>query len=66
MSDQGNTGFAGGTRGADPVPSQQITAPDGSTVLGKSDPPAPERGEQNEGYPDGDDVSKGDPEKAAG
>lgn len=47
----GNTGVAGGTRGADPVP--QKTAPDDSTVLDPdsplvtTDPPEPDGGEQN-------------------
>lgn len=38
MGEQGNTGVAGGTRGADPVPAKQVTAPDGSTVLGVEKP----------------------------
>lgn len=36
----GNTGVAGGTKGADPVPSQgpEKTAPDKSTALDKDSP----------------------------
>lgn len=47
MSEPGNTGVAGGTKGADPVPPKQTTAPDQSTVLEPdsplvtTDPPPP-------------------------
>lgn len=44
MSEQpGNTGIAGGTEGADPVP--------------RREPPDPDGGEQNRDYPNGDDVT---------
>lgn len=34
----GNTGVAGGTKGADPVPEKEKTAPDRSTALDKDSP----------------------------
>ena len=60
-----NTGVAGGTRGADPVPSKQQTAPDGSTVLGKEYPRTP-TGEQNRDYRNGDERGVKDDSKAVG
>jgi hypothetical protein len=62
----GNTGYAGGTRGADPVPAKQDTAPDGSTVLGTEEQPQPELGEQNTGYPNGDEEGVADDGSAVG
>lgn len=62
----GNTGVAGGTYGADPVPEKQDTAPDGSTVVGKSDPPAPPSGEQNRDYRNGDEKGVDDDGGAVG
>lgn len=62
----GNTGVAGGTKGADPVPEKQDTAPDGSTVLGKSDPPDPPGGEQNRDYRNGDEKGVADDGGAVG
>jgi len=61
-----NTGVAGGTRGADPVPEKQDTAPDGSTVLGKADPPDPPGGEQNRDYRNGDEKGVADDGGAVG
>jgi hypothetical protein len=59
----GNTGVAGGTKGADPVPTK---APDGSTVLDESSAqvvntekrreyPHTPTGEQNRDYPNGNE-----------
>jgi len=64
-----NTGVAGGTRGADPVPSTQETAPDGSTVLGtegKRDYPTTTSGEQNADYRNGDEKGVDDDGRAVG
>lgn len=53
MSEPGNTGVAGGTKGASPVPT---TAPDGSTVLDPSSDQVVdtefkgETSDQNKGY----------------
>lgn len=62
----GNTGVAGGTQGADPVPEK--TAPDGSTALPPEAQPEPPDGEQNTDYPQGDavGVSLAEAEKAQG
>jgi hypothetical protein len=67
----GNTGVAGGTKGADPVP--QKTAPDGSTVLDESSAkvvnteqqPQPE-GDQNTGYAQGETKGVDDDGSAVG
>ena len=56
MTEAGNTGVAGGTKGADPVPEKK--APDGSTVLPKKKTkqkrkrkyPVTQTGEQNRDY----------------
>jgi hypothetical protein len=63
----GNTGVAGGTYGADPVPAKQDTAPDGSTVVGTPEgQPQPELGEQNTDYPNGDERGVADDGGAVG
>ena len=72
----GNTGVAGGTRGADPVPEKE-TAPDGSTVLDESSSkvvntekrreyPRTPTGEQNRDYPNGNERGVDDDGGAVG